>query len=61
MANIIPFPVLCRGEIVNITVDHISVKCQVIRHEGNDVYRLKALNGPYKGYIGNFKVTEISR
>lgn len=59
MADIIRFPRLAKGEILDMEVDGEIVKCRVIKHEGNNVYKLKALSGNKKGYYGYFKITEF--
>jgi hypothetical protein len=59
MAEVIRFPRLARGEIIELEINGERVKCKVIKHEGNNVYKLKALNGKHKGYFGHFKITEF--
>ncbi len=58
MAEIIKFPRLARDEIVEITIEGIKVKCKILNHEGNDTYKLKALNGKHKGMVGYFKIND---
>lgn len=59
MAEIIRFPRLARNEIIDLEIEGEIVKCKIIKHEGNNVYKLKALNGKNKGFYGHFKITEI--
>jgi hypothetical protein len=60
MAEIIRFPRLAKGEIIQIEVDGEIVKASVVKHLGNSIYKIKALTGRHKGYYGEFKITEMN-
>lgn len=59
MGKVIDFPILAIGEIIKIDLEGETVKCEVLRHEGNSVYKIKALNGQYKGRVGHFHITNV--
>jgi len=61
MAKIINFPRLKIGQIVRIEFEGDKIKCIVVKHEGNNVYKVKALEGRYKGYTAHYKLVDIIR
>ena len=58
MGEIIRFPKLSPEEIVEINIDGIPYKVQVIKHYGNDLYRVKIVSGISRGYYTNVKITK---
>lgn len=59
MGEVIRLPIYAKGEVIQLEINGEIVKCKVIKHEGNNVYKVKALNGKHKGYFGYFKLTEF--
>lgn len=60
MGDVIKFPRLCPGEIITIEIKGEIIKVVVIQHLNNNLYKIKALEGKYKGYFAEFKLTELN-
>lgn len=54
MGDIITFNRLKLGEIVTVEANDEKYKCEVLSHEGNNVYKLRVLEGKHKGQFCYF-------
>ena len=60
MGELIQFPILGPGHVITITVEGEKVKVSIVKHLGNSLYKIKALTGKYKGYHGEYQITEFN-
>lgn len=58
MAKIIQFPKFKIGEILEIEYKNKTFKIKILEHVSADIYRIKALNGPYKGQVSNLHISK---
>lgn len=57
MTKILSFTKMKLGEVVNMELRGVKCKCKILEHLGNDVYKIKVLNGPFKGQTATLTVT----
>lgn len=58
MAKIIQFPKFKIGEIIEIEYNKHIFKCKILEYVEKDIYKIKALNGPYRGQITNLHISK---
>lgn len=56
MGKVLPFMRLKIGEVVTIEVKERSFRCEVLAHEGNNIYKLRILEGEYQGKFLHFEM-----
>lgn len=57
MAQILNFTRMKIGEIFKMDFNGVEFKCKILQHLGGNNYRVKALNGPYKGQVSILQMT----
>lgn len=58
MGKLLTFNRLKIGEVVLIEINDEELACEVLAREGNDLYKLRALEGPYRGKFLYFEMIE---
>lgn len=57
MAKILSFTKMKIGEVVKMELRGVLCKCKILEHLGNDVYKIKVLDGVYKGQTATLTMT----
>lgn len=56
MGKVLPFKRLKIGEVVTIEVKEKAFRCEVLAHEGNNIYKLRILEGENRGKFLHFEM-----
>ena len=56
MGKVLSFTRLKIGEIVTIEVKDKAFRCEVLAHEGNNIYKLRILEGEHQGKFLHFEM-----
>ena len=59
MGKVLNFDKLKLGSIVTIELSYGTYKCQILTHEGENVYKMRVLNGDLKGKFLYFHMTRM--
>jgi hypothetical protein len=60
MGELVQFPILGPGQVLTIIVEDQKVKVSIVKYLGKFIYKIKALDGKYKGYYGEYRITEFN-
>lgn len=56
MGDVLAFNRLKIGEILTLEVKEEKIKCEVLTHEGNDLYKFRLLEGEHRGKFCYFQL-----
>lgn len=59
MGKVLHFDKLKLGSIVTVELGDNSYKCEVISHEGDNIYKMRILNGDLQGKFMYFHMTRM--